>query len=75
MRFLSITATAEATVLSIPTPWLYLRWLSGIAGTLLLAAMTWQTLRIPNTQSATGLLYVMVVLVFIGESISVFLTL
>ena len=32
-----------------------------------LAVMTWQTLKIPNTQSATGILYVAVIGVFIGE--------
>ncbi len=47
--------------------WLSLRWLAGIVGVLLAAAMTWQTLKIPNTQSATGLLYVAVILVFLGE--------
>ena len=43
-----------------------LRWLSGIVGTLVLAAMTWQTLKIPNTQSATGILYVGVICSFLG---------
>lgn len=47
--------------------WLSLRWLSGVVGVLLAAGMTWQTLKIPNTQSATGLLYVAVILVFLGE--------
>jgi hypothetical protein len=52
--------------------WLFiaLRWLAGIAGTLLLAAMTWQTLKIPNTQSATGILYVAVIATFIGELVA-----
>ncbi len=44
-----------------------LRWLSGIVGTILLTTMSWLTLRIPNTQSATGILYVVVVFVFLGE--------
>lgn len=44
-----------------------LRWLPGLAGVLGLAAMTWQTLKIPNTQSATGILYVAVIFVFLGE--------
>lgn len=49
--------------------WLFLalRWLAGIFGILGLAAMTWQTLKIPNTQSATGILYVAVIGTFIGE--------
>ncbi len=46
---------------------LTLRWLSGIVGALLLAVMTWQTLKIPNTQSATGILYVGVIATFLGE--------
>ncbi|MGY8768228.1 MAG: hypothetical protein ACKVH8_07340 [Pirellulales bacterium] len=44
-----------------------LRWLWGIFGPLVLALMTWQTLKIPNTQSATGILYVGVICVFLGE--------
>jgi hypothetical protein len=44
-----------------------LRWLGGLIGVLILAAMTWQTLKIPNTQSATGILYVAVIGTFLGE--------
>lgn len=44
-----------------------LRWLSGIVGALVVAVMARQTLKIPNTQSATGILYVGVILTFIGE--------
>ncbi len=29
--------------------------------------MSWETLKIPNTQSATGILYVGVILTFLGE--------
>jgi hypothetical protein len=49
--------------------WLFLalRWLSGLVGVAAMAWMTWQTLKIPNTQSATGVLYVAVILSFIGE--------
>lgn len=46
---------------------LALRWLTGLAGVLGLAGLTWQTLKIPNTQSATGILYAAVILAFIGE--------
>jgi hypothetical protein len=46
---------------------LSLRWLAGIAGTLVVAVMAWQTLKIPNTQSATGILYVGVIATFLGE--------
>ena len=46
---------------------LSLRWLSGLVGVLFLGLMTWQTLKIPNTQSATGILYVAVMFSFLGE--------
>ena len=51
-----------------------LRWLSGIFGALALAVMTWKTLKIPNTQSATGILYVAVIATFLGELTSLLLT-
>lgn len=49
--------------------WLFvsLRWLAGLAGAAAVAAMAWQTLKIPNTQSATGILYVGVIVTFVGE--------
>ena len=46
---------------------LSLRWLAGLIGTLGLAWLTWLTLKIPNTQSATGILYAAMILAFIGE--------
>lgn len=51
------------------TLWIFigLRWLSGLLGTGMLALMTWYVLKVPNTQSATGLLYAGVILSFIGE--------
>lgn len=49
--------------------WLFLalRWLSGIFGAAAATVLTWQTLKIPNTQSATGMLYVGVIVTFVGE--------
>jgi len=55
---------------SVPYDWLLfvaLRWLFGLLGVLGLLWMAWQTLKIPNTQSATGILYVAVIGVFVGE--------
>ena len=49
---------------------LALRWSAGIASALVVAYMAWQTLKVPNTQSATGILYVGVVVVFLGELMS-----
>jgi len=49
--------------------WLFLalRWLFGLVGVAGLVWMAWQTLKIPNTQSATGILYVAVIGAFVGE--------
>jgi len=46
------------------------RWLAGLVGTLVLTVLTWQTLKVPNTQSATGILYAAVILTFLGELVS-----
>ncbi len=40
---------------------------AGILGTLVVLVMSWETLKIPNTQSATGILYVGVIFTFLGE--------
>jgi hypothetical protein len=57
--------------------WIFvaLRWLSGLLGAFMMALMTWYTLKVPNTQSATGILYAGVILTFIGELTSQFLSL
>ncbi len=47
--------------------WLALRWLAGIFGPLLVSLMVWRILKYRNTQSATGVLFVGVILVFIGD--------
>jgi hypothetical protein len=46
---------------------LALRWLSGLVGAFALTVMAWKTLKIPNTQAATGILYVAVIVTFLGE--------
>jgi len=50
-----------------PLMWLVLRWLAGIAAPLVLAMMVWRILRYRNTQAATGVLFVGVIVTFIGE--------
>jgi hypothetical protein len=66
-----LEATTHLATTSIsPTTWglfLSLRWLAGLVGVLMMAWLTWLTLKIPNTQSATGILYAGVILAFIGE--------
>jgi hypothetical protein len=47
--------------------WLPLRWLVGFLAPLALDGMAWQTARIRSTQSATGILYVVVIFCFLGE--------
>lgn len=54
------------------TTWIFLalRWLAGIAAAAVVVALVWQTLKIPNTQSATGILYAGIVVVAIGELVA-----
>jgi hypothetical protein len=47
--------------------WLPLRWGLGFIGPLVLVWMAWRTAKIRSTQSATGILYVVVVFCFLGE--------
>ena len=63
-------AAEISTLKSVQFDWLLfvvLRWSFGIFGVLGLLWMAWRTLDIPNTQSATGILYVAVIGVFVGE--------
>ena len=53
---------------------LVLRWTFGLFGVGALAWMAWQTLKIPNTQSATGILYVAVIGTFVGETMALLLS-
>jgi hypothetical protein len=47
--------------------WLPARWALGFLGPLVLGWMAWETARIRSTQSATGILYVVVICCFLGE--------
>jgi hypothetical protein len=47
--------------------WLPVRWAVGFIAPLALDWMAWQTARIRSTQSATGILYVVVIFCFLGE--------
>jgi hypothetical protein len=47
--------------------WLALRWLAGILGPMAVCVMVHRILRYRNTQAATGVLFVGVILTFIGE--------
>jgi hypothetical protein len=63
-----VAAVSTAANLSV-SEWLFvtLRWSFGLIGVLVLLWMAWETLKVPNTQSATGILYVAVIGVFVGE--------
>jgi hypothetical protein len=47
--------------------WLPVRWGLGLIAPLVLGWMAWETARIRSTQSATGILYVVVIVCFLGE--------
>jgi hypothetical protein len=47
--------------------WLPVRWLIGIVGPAVFGFLAYRTAKIRSTQSATGILYVVVILVFLGE--------
>jgi hypothetical protein len=53
--------------------WLPVRWLIGLMGPAVFGFMAYRTARIKSTQSATGILYVVVILVFLGELTSLLL--
>jgi hypothetical protein len=48
-------------------PFIFLRWSFGLIGVAVLLWMARKTLEVPNTQSATGILYVAVIGAFVGE--------
>jgi hypothetical protein len=54
--------------------WLPVRWLVGIVAPLVLGWMAFSAARIRSTQSATGILYVVVVCGFLGELLGLLLT-
>ncbi|MBI1914681.1 MAG: hypothetical protein HYS12_08085 [Planctomycetes bacterium] len=60
-------AEASATLKEVTLLWLPLRWGLGFVLPLVLGVMAWQTARLRNTQSATGILYIVVVFCFLGE--------
>jgi hypothetical protein len=67
----------EASAQTLSThDWLFLvlRWAFGLVGVVVLIWLAWQTLAVPNTQSATGILYVAVMGVFVGETMSLLLS-
>ena len=52
---------------TVPRAWVGLRWLAGVVGPLVVSLMVWRILKYRNTQAATGVLFVGVILAFIGD--------
>ncbi len=66
-----------ASTEQLSTQWILfvlLRWTFGLVGVAAMTWMAWQTLKIPNTQSATGILYVAVIGTFVGETMALLLS-
>lgn len=62
--------SAERSIASMETElmlWLAVRWALGLFAPMVLGWMAWETARIRSTQSATGILYVVVIVCFLGE--------
>lgn len=64
------TAEHSLGTLNEVTLMLPIRWGMGLVGPLVLGVLAWQTARIRSTQSATGILYVVVIFCFLGELVS-----
>mgnify|MGYP006257927115 FL=1 len=61
------TSGVDGTLDSTGLALFWLRWLAGLIGLPVLLLMSRMTLDIPNTQSATGILYVACLAVILGE--------
>ena len=69
---LRITRAADL-ILSTNGLFFLFRSLMGLAAPLMLSVLIWQTVKMRSTQSATGLLYVAMILILFGELVSQFL--
>lgn len=56
-----------------PKMWLSLRWLAGVIGPLVVSVMVWRIMKYRNTQAATGVLFVGVILAFMGDMMAALL--
>ena len=61
------SAETSLRLAAAPKAWLGLRWLAGVIGPLVVSLMVWRILKYRNTQAATGVLFVGVILAFIGD--------
>ncbi|GDY08661.1 MAG: hypothetical protein DWI21_15795 [Planctomycetota bacterium] len=61
------SAETNSRLAAVPKAWLGLRWLAGVIGPIVVSLMVWRILKYRNTQAATGVLFVGVILAFIGD--------
>ena len=61
------TVEQSLSFVAVPKTWLGLRWLAGVIGPIGMSLMVWRILKYRNTQAATGVLFVGVILAFIGD--------
>jgi hypothetical protein len=66
-NMITLASLGELPQTTIDWSFLAFRWLAGLILPAVMAWLTWQTLKVPNTQSATGILYAAVTVVFLGE--------
>jgi hypothetical protein len=59
--------------MKVPGVFILMRYVWGLLGGLILSFLAWRTLKIRSTQSATGILYVVVVACLVGEILSIYL--
>ncbi|CAN5853401.1 hypothetical protein BH23PLA1_BH23PLA1_10650 [soil metagenome] len=62
-----LESTRSAVGDDVPTLFLAMRWAMGLAVPALATFLTWETVRLRSTQSATGILYIGVALLLVGE--------
>jgi len=60
-------------LVGVPGVFVLMRYVWGILGSLILSFLVWKTVQIRSTQSATGILYVVVVSTLVGEILSLYL--
>ena len=61
------TMAASSTAATASPLFLAVRWGMGVLGPALATVLTWKTVEIRSTQSATGILYIALALVLFGE--------
>jgi hypothetical protein len=68
LALVALWMMGQVATSSIQTVWLMMRWACGVIVPIVMAVLVQRILRYRNTQSATGVLFAAVILVFIGET-------